>query len=57
MKIDDEERKTQIWKDRVNDREGDIEEERKEKNLKWITRERQKGKKDRKRKSFRNREM
>ena len=31
MKIDDEERKTQIWKDRVNDREGDIEEERKEK--------------------------
>ena len=57
MKIDDEERKTQIWKDRVNDREGDIEEERKEKKLKWITRERQKGKKDRKRKSFRNREM
>ena len=33
MKIDDEERKTQIWKDRVNDREGDIEEERKEKKL------------------------
>ena len=57
MKIDDEARKTQIWKDRVNDREGDIEEERKEKKLKWITRERQKGKKDRKRKSFRNREM